>query len=579
MKKFVIWLTLLSFLNLTWTSCRQDIRVHKDQGLKQNDRIVSAVLPDGTEYVFDLRGGKYIVDSAITGSTVDGAPVFIEDLISVNKLEVRINAADGTWQGETRVLSVAALRNYPEYVIHQCFLTDAPQIQFDQRGGKLETDVRFIAGQVVNPNVYKKIPVDSVLYVNVQRIDAATGCLAAAGVLTLAIAGVFVIAILTKESCPFVYAYDGEQYVFDAEPLGGAISRVLSRTEYSRFDHLQPDHGQYKVLFRNEVEEIQYLDEVKLAVIDHAPGAEFYSDFSGQFHTVKKPHLPLSATEEHGRDLLPFLKAVDGVYWQTHFPEVDPLKPETHRHQLEVTFPKPQDAQTAKLIVNAGTGLWGSNMIREMLQLRGEKVNDWYAAINTGKKELPEMMAFVEREELFYLKVNVQKENTWQPIAAITASGPLITETRVAPLDLRGIDGDSLTIRLNPPAGYWTIDYLAIEYENYQPPTISELAPFQADGDSASEILQNLASIDKQYQVMPEVGDQFYLSFRVPEKPAGLQRSLFLKTSGYYQIVTDQSRPEQTALIKKMMEQPGAIVAYSLQEYEIWKTRQLSKVR
>ena len=66
------------------------------------------------------------------------------------------------------------------------------------------------------------------------------------------------------QSCPFVYSYDGENYIFDAEPLGGAISEGLKKTDYSRLEHLKGVEGKYHLFLRNELEETQYTDAIKL---------------------------------------------------------------------------------------------------------------------------------------------------------------------------------------------------------------------------------------------------------------------------------------------------------------------------
>ncbi len=51
------------------------------------------------------------------------------------------------------------------------------------------------------------------------------------------------IAAATKSSYLFIYSWDGEKYVFDGEPYGGAIMPALARTVWSELKHLKEERG------------------------------------------------------------------------------------------------------------------------------------------------------------------------------------------------------------------------------------------------------------------------------------------------------------------------------------------------
>ena len=78
--------------------------------------------------------------------------------------------------------------------------------------------------------------------VDVVEISAGLTVLAVVGSLLVAFIGIVVIAALTKKSCPFLYSFDGQQYVFDGEPYGGAIMSSLARIDYPELKH--PPRGQ-----------------------------------------------------------------------------------------------------------------------------------------------------------------------------------------------------------------------------------------------------------------------------------------------------------------------------------------------
>ena len=108
------------------------------------------------------------------------------------------------------------------------------------------------------------------------------------------IAIVFLIALATKESCPFIYSFDGEKYVFDGEPYGGAICPALERTDYCLLENLKPFNNQYLLQLTNEVDETQYTNEFKLWVVDHPKGIRIVPDINGKLFTISNPLVPIS---------------------------------------------------------------------------------------------------------------------------------------------------------------------------------------------------------------------------------------------------------------------------------------------
>ena len=206
------------------------------------------------------------------------------------------------------------------------------------------------------------------------------------------------IVAATKQSCPFIYSFDGNKYVFDAEPLGGATTKGLERTEYSKMDYLKNTDDSYKILVRNEVEETQYIDELSLLAIRHDEDKEVIPDLNGNFYQIIDPQTPASAKDEKGMDLSKAVSVDDDLYWQTKLPIDSNLISKSQRHELTFTFSKPGNKTKAKLIANIGTSLWGSRMIREMLQLYGSSVDDYYKKIDEQESDYKQMMKFIEKK-------------------------------------------------------------------------------------------------------------------------------------------------------------------------------------
>jgi hypothetical protein len=127
------------------------------------------------------------------------------------------------------------------------------------------------------------------------------------GIAAVALGTLVAVVVATKQSCPFVYSWDGSQYVFDAEPYGGAISRGLERDDYSELEHIREQNGVYKLLVTNEVDETQYTNLMELWVVDHARGSRVVSDENGMLRSFTEIQKLSAARDRDEKDLLLWL--------------------------------------------------------------------------------------------------------------------------------------------------------------------------------------------------------------------------------------------------------------------------------
>lgn len=92
------------------------------------------------------------------------------------------------------------------------------------------------------------------------------------------------------------------------------------------------------------------------------------------------------------------------------------------------------------------------------------------------------------------------------------------------------------------------------------------------------EYFAGCRTVDGQYYSMPHVGDWAKLSFTVPPIASdGTMRTVFLKTTGYYEQHLQKDRPEQTALLKQIIDSPGFITKVAMEEFVKWREEQLAR--
>jgi len=162
---------------------------------------------------------------------------------------------------------------------------------------------------------------------------------------------------ILKGSCPFLYAWNGERYEFVTDvmwrsalgmPLdimgggGRGYAPSAASREYIKIpgDALRPKDGTYSVQVTGELWETGYLDELKLAVVDHPDSVQVLlderfvppGDSALRIYQVSHPREPVSATDGQGHDLLPLVSAQDDQYVSQF--RLGPFQGVTEMHDL-----------------------------------------------------------------------------------------------------------------------------------------------------------------------------------------------------------------------------------------------------
>jgi hypothetical protein len=103
-----------------------------------------------------------------------------------------------------------------------------------------------------------------------------------------------------------------------------AFAPAGASQEYLRIpgSALKPKDGRYLLQLTEELWETAYADEVKLLAVDHPDSVDVFVDerfvppgpVTMRLYQVAQKHLPRSATDERGADVLPALRESDDVY-------------------------------------------------------------------------------------------------------------------------------------------------------------------------------------------------------------------------------------------------------------------------
>ncbi|HEX3985980.1 MAG TPA: FG-GAP-like repeat-containing protein, partial [Acidobacteriaceae bacterium] len=135
-------------------------------------------------------------------------------------------------------------------------------------------------------------------------------------------------------SCPTLFAWDGKQYQFVSDVIGAAVvGHWVSPTATNQNDpdewikvdgdQLRPRNGLLSLRFGEPMEEVNYIDQLRLVAVDHPAGVQVYPDerflserpfASGKTVAVEAPRPVAGAWDSHGRDVRPQLAKIDHQY-------------------------------------------------------------------------------------------------------------------------------------------------------------------------------------------------------------------------------------------------------------------------
>ena len=365
-------------------------------------------------------------------------------------------------------------------------------------------------------------------------------------------------------SCPYIYSYDGKNYRLDSETFGGAIFKAAQRTDVDNLDYLKEDQGYYKLRLTNELDETQYIDEFKLLVADHPEGTKVMPSFDGKLHVLNTLQSPSSAIDKDGNNVMHLIKSRDDKLWISNPFNRNPNVSGDGRDAMEITFNKPQNAETVKLAFNVQNTLWAASLQRDMLALHGNRLQDWYQLMNTSA---PSRKAFIDamiREGM--LLVQVWDGHQWQTRDYVWEVGPFIPKDQVVVLDLKGIESEQLKIRLESTAGFWMINSIGADFTQEIAADIRELAPESAIDHTGKNVKEILDNNDGIYHVMPTTKDKVEITFKTIPENKNIARTYLLKCSGYYRIHTDETGEPKHSLLNTLISEPGAYGQFVLRK-------------
>ena len=373
------------------------------------------------------------------------------------------------------------------------------------------------------------------------------------------------IAVYSRaSSCPSLYMWNGSSqiYVGDISNHGwlGYIDCINEDGSITYFrnhpwdfvplngSQLQATNGNYNLTLIQRWNEVFYVDQTYMMVVDHAPNVDVYStmveqyldpNYMGKIYTVSKnSSIPVSATSQNGDNVLSQISKIDGVFTNGTNGIQSKQWNDITWNKLTLDLGSLDDAKQIKLVVRAIVD-WGSSDDYTIW------LDKFFAQpVPNGTQITPPP----------YMEVKDVNGN-WIRIPE-SRSFPLPPDgvARTYVIDLTGLfPTNDYSLRIN---NFWnvTFDYIAVDISPQQSTSIHRIDPqaylyqaFTADSDAATgnftkygNVTQLLLAEDDMF-VIGRQGDAVSLQFPTDKLAApaqGMVRDYFFYDACWFKDPT-----------------------------------------
>lgn len=408
---------------------------------------------------------------------------------------------------------------------------------------------------------HASIPLSAFKRIDIYALnkDATTAnhVLSIIGVGAIAAALILEISFLIACNCPQVYVKNDADYQFVSGVYSGAIYSSLERTDYLPLGQPPMKDNIFNIKIKNVEHEQQFINRMQLMQVQHPEDVRVLLDRHGKPLSYKQPQLPRSVFVNGQTGIDALIAATDSNTYQFDGPAGN-----DGFSSMEMTFAKPADAKKAKLVLHARNSSWSGYLYHSFAQLFGSGYEKWR---NEKDKSSPKEMEEWQKNQSLPLTVYIERNGKWQAVDYFPHTGNTASRDLIMELDLAGVEGSDVKLKLATAYRFWDIDYAGIDYSPNAAVTTKYISPAMAGGPGEESYEALIESVDDRYALL-EPKQELNIGYK--DLPAaGATASYFFVATGYYHNTRKyEGKPQLSALLK--FRNKGEFDRYSRHKYE-----------
>ncbi len=343
-------------------------------------------------------------------------------------------------------------------------------------------------------------------------------------VTTAASLGIF-LAIACN--CPKVHAIAGNDTTPEGSVLSGATMPTLEREAWLMLQAKEQPGEELSIMIRNELPEHHYFDELSLWKGRLLPGyaATYLTDGSLMSYQGL-----VSAQKAHAgdiKDLLPALSLPD----ERFFNFSDQPAPEA-LNALYLTFDKNTLGDAPHLYLRARQSEWLMHMAEFTFQQFGNELDDWFKRM---EKIPPAMYEHNLADRGISMRASILTDKGWKEIGVFRNAMQARFFSWVLPLDLKGVSGNQVQIRLESAHRFWEIDQAAVALSVKPLLSLEKATLSGAENQDGSDVSAAISQVDGRYHEQPVTGD--FVQIHTADRRTYPDEFWVLRATGYYRPV------------------------------------------
>ncbi len=359
-------------------------------------------------------------------------------------------------------------------------------------------------------------------------------------------------------SCPFVSAYDGEDFIFQGEAFGGALFHSVARQDYLPLPSMSFG-PELRLMISNERKEHMYIDVADLLLVEHSAGDKVLVDPNGNLIRVHAMGKPKEAIMNGQKEMLNRISELDNVFCS--FNDTDQS---SSINELIVKFDHPGRGKDLSLYLNLRDSPWLEHIFEQFMSKYGEEYKAFEETMDTKSAE--ELYLWQEIHQV-PLTISVKTTEGWKEVTKTRFVGPVMN--REIAISLDGIELKDPIIEVSFKTGflYWEIDQIALAtVSRISPESIQILKPSVAIDEKGKDKLRLISELDDQFLEQPVRGNKAYLTYQFKEFSGSKTYSAFLHTGGYYKVLHEFEGPMDQQFFSRY-DKPGGLSDFSMRSY------------